>query len=580
MNIVTNKLTKIVGAAFKKNGYNENYGLTLVSNRRDLGQFQCNGALASAKEYKKNPLDIANEVLSELKDNELFSDVNVVRPGFINITLKDEVIVDFLNSIDEDNNYGIIKDESKTIVIDYGGPNIAKPLHVGHLRSAIIGDSIKRIARIKGHHVIGDIHLGDWGLQMGLVLAQIEDELPSIKDYDGKGEIELNVGLDDLNEWYPKASKRSKEDEVFRDRASLITFKLQNKDPKYYNLWKEIAKLSTTDLKKSYDILGVEFDKWLGESDSDEYVDELITSLEEQGLLYESDGAMVVDVAKEDDDHTIPPVLIKKSNGGILYPTTDLATLIQRDRDFNPDYIYYVVDNRQGMHFEQVFRCARKANLIDDKIIIEHVGFGTMNGSDGKPYKTRQGGILKLSDLISTVIESARDKIQHLDYESDEKELIAKRVGIAALKFGDLINFRGKDYLFDLDRFLSFEGKTGPYLLYTVSRINSILDKAKEFSFEESDFITPQSEEERDLMLNLLFINDAFENAFREKAPNFIADYVYNLAASFNKFYVNSRILAEEDESKRGSWLKLLQLVKNILELQLSMLGIDTVTRM
>ena len=580
MNIVTNKLTKIVGAAFKKNGYNENYGLTLVSNRRDLGQFQCNGALASAKEYKKNPLDIANEVLSELKDNELFSDVNVVRPGFINITLKDEVIVDFLNSIDEDNNYGIIKDESKTIVIDYGGPNIAKPLHVGHLRSAIIGDSIKRIARIKGHHVIGDIHLGDWGLQMGLVLAQIEDELPSIKDYDGKGEIELNVGLDDLNEWYPKASKRSKEDEVFRDRASLITFKLQNKDPKYYNLWKEIAKLSTTDLKKSYDILGVEFDKWLGESDSDEYVDELITSLEEQGLLYESDGAMVVDVAKEDDDHTIPPVLIKKSNGGILYPTTDLATLIQRDRDFNPDYIYYVVDNRQGMHFEQVFRCARKANLIDDKIIIEHVGFGTMNGSDGKPYKTRQGGILKLSDLISTVIESARDKIQHLDYESDEKELIAKRVGIAALKFGDLINFRGKDYLFDLDRFLSFEGKTGPYLLYTVSRINSILDKANEFSFEESDFITPQSEEERDLMLNLLFINDAFENAFREKAPNFIADYVYNLAASFNKFYVNSRILAEEDESKRGSWLKLLQLVKNILELQLSMLGIDTVTRM
>ena len=289
---------------------------------------------------------------------------------------------------------------------------------------------------------------------------------------------------------------------------------------------------------------------------------------------------MVVDVAKEEDDHTIPPVLIKKSNGGILYPTTDLATLIQRDRDFNPDYIYYVVDNRQGMHFEQVFRCARKANLIDDKIIIEHVGFGTMNGSDGKPYKTRQGGILKLSDLISTVIESARDKIQHLDYESDEKELIAKRVGIAALKFGDLINFRGKDYLFDLDRFLSFEGKTGPYLLYTVSRINSILDKANEFSFEESDFITPQSEEERDLMLNLLFINDAFENAFREKAPNFIADYVYNLAASFNKFYVNSRILAEEDESKRGSWLKLLQLVKNILELQLSMLGIDTVTRM
>lgn len=580
MNIVTNKLTKIVGAAFKKSGYNENYGLTLVSNRRDLGQFQCNGALASAKEYKKNPFDIANEVLRELKDNELFSDVNVVRPGFINITLKDEVIIDFLNSIDKDNNYGIIQDESKTIVIDYGGPNIAKPLHVGHLRSAIIGDSIKRIARTKGHHVIGDIHMGDWGLQMGLVLAQIEDELPSIRDYDGEGKIELNVGLDDLNEWYPKASKRSKEDEVFRDRASLITFKLQNKDPKYYNLWKEIAKLSTTDLKKSYDILGVEFDKWLGESDSDEYVDELITSLEEQGLLYESDGAIVVDVAKEEDDHTIPPVLIKKSNGGILYPTTDLATLIQRDRDFNPDYIYYVVDNRQGMHFEQVFRCARKANLIDDKIIIEHVGFGTMNGSDGKPYKTRQGGILKLSDLISTVIESARNKIQHLDYESDEKELIAKRVGIAALKFGDLINFRGKDYLFDLDRFLSFEGKTGPYLLYTVSRINSILDKANEFSFEESDFITPQSEEERDLMLNLLFINDAFENAFREKAPNFIADYVYNLAASFNKFYVNSRILAEEDKLKRGSWLKLLQLVKNILELQLSMLGIDTVTRM
>lgn len=581
MNVVVEKIEKIVKQAFVAKGYDSKYGEVSVSNRRDLGQFQCNGALLCGKDYKKSPLIIAKEVLNLLNENEIFENINVANPGFLNITLKDEVIVEVLKKVNKENNFALIKNEKiKTIVIDYAGPNIAKPLHIGHLRSAIIGDSIKRISRQMGHNVIGDIHLGDWGLQMGLVMAQMEDEIPGLKEYDGNGNFELNIGLNNLNEWYPKASKRSKEDEEFKEVASSITYKLQHKDKKYYSLWKIIAALSTKDLKRNYDEMGVSFDIWLGESDADEYAQTLFDILEEQNLLYESEGALVVDVSMEDDDHVIPPVLIKKRNGASLYATTDLATIIQRKKDFNLSDIYYVVDNRQEMHFKQVFRCAKKASIVDESVNLEFVGFGTMNGKDGKPYKTRDGGVLKLEDLINKVVEEAREKISFLNYDENEKEVIAKRVGMAALKFGDLINYRGKDYVFDLDRFLSFEGKTGPYLLYTIARINSILAKANIEFESDVEYLIPSNDEERDLMLNLLFVNDSFENAFKEKAPHYIADCVYNLCVVFNKFYASNKIIIETNQSKKDSWLKLLRISKEVIELQLNMLGIETVDRM
>lgn len=581
MNIITEKIEAILKDAFKKAGYDSKYGEISISNRKDLGQFQCNGALSSCKVYKKNPMVIADEIVNLIKDNPFFKDVNVASPGFINLTISDKELVKFLSALEKDKSFAIIKSPKKEkIVIDYGGPNIAKPLHVGHLRSAIIGESIKRISKVMGHKVIGDIHMGDWGLQMGLVLAGIEEKYPKVKAYNGEGDIKLSVTLDDLNDIYPTASKKAKEDEAFKEVASEITRKLQNKDKKYYKLWKQIVKISTHDLKKNYDYLGVNFDCWLGESDASEYIEPLIKKLEDDNLLYESDGAMVVDVRKEDDQYEVPPILIKKSNGALLYATTDLATIIQREHDFKPSKIWYVVDNRQSMHFEQVIRCVRKAKLIKDEIDIEHLGFGTMNGEDGKPFKTRSGGVLRLSDLINIVVSGAEKKVSDLSYDSKEKEEIAKKVGIAALKFGDLINYRGKDYVFSLEKFLSFEGKTGPYLLYTVARINSILNKVKLNDIDDAKYLEPLSEEERDLMLNLFYVSDAYQNAYNEKAPNIIADHVYNLCVIFNKFYANNKILSEENKLRKASWIKLIKLTKNIIEFELNSLGIETVDRM
>lgn len=586
MKAVTQVLNELAASAFEKCGYSAELGNVTVSDRLDLCQFQCNGAFAGAKLYKKAPFMIAEDVAKVLSENEIFEKVEVCRPGFINMTLKDEYLISVAGDIAKDENAGVNKSENpETIVIDYGGPNVAKPLHIGHLRSAIIGESLKRLARACGHKVIGDVHLGDWGLQIGLVIAELSERHPEWRcfadDFSPENDTVEPLDADTLNEVYPFASAKSKQDEQFKLKAQRFTFELQNRKPGYIALWKEILRVSVADLKSNYEKLNVDFDLWYGESDSDEYVGELIDVLTEKNLLRESDGAMVVDVEKPDDKAPMPPVIVKKSDNSNIYATTDLATIIQRQKDFAPDRIWYVVDKRQSLHFEQVFRCAKKAELVPETTELSLLGFGTMNGSDGKPYKTRDGGVMRLSDLIETVTNAALEKINTSTFvNGDEKVELARKIGIAAIKFGDLINHRTKDYIFDIDKFLSFEGKTGTYILYTISRINSILAKADVKDDADVSFAGVYGEAERELLLKLILTSETFKKALEDKAPNYICENAYQIAASFSSFYSVSRIIDEQDEAKRKTWLALVMLTRKVLLKHLDILGIEAVENM
>lgn len=587
METILNKITNVLGKAFEKCGYDFSYGKTTVSGRPDLCQFQCNGAMVGAKAYKKSPMQIANEVIESM-DKTLFEKVEIAPPGFINLTLNDEEIWHNILNMNSDENLGICKiEKEETVVVDYGGPNVAKPLHVGHLRSAIIGEAIKRMAKTLGYNAIGDVHLGDWGLQMGLIISQFAEENPDslYLDENYTGEYEkLNISMDYLNEIYPKASKRSKEDEEFMAIAQKATFDLQNGRRGYIALWKEIMRISVNDLKGSYDKLNVSFEYWYGESDADKYIPDMVNKVIEDGFAYESEGALVIDVEKPDDKAPMPPILIRKKNGAQIYATTDLATIVQRMEDFNPSMILYVVDNRQGLHFEQVFRCARKTGIVPENVILEFDGFGTMNGKDGKPYKTREGGVMKLHDLIENVCKAALDKMEEaktgVDLSDEEKKETALKVGIAALKFGDLINYRSKDYVFDLDKFVSFEGKTGPYLLYTMVRLNSILAKAKERGFNIGKIGVPRTDVERDIMLKISTMNEAFWQAFNDRAPSGICENAYQIASLANRFYYENKILSEEDEVRRGSLLGLSEFILKVLKLHMDILAIDVPDRM
>jgi len=579
-------LSEIFEKAFVACGYDKEYGKVTVSNRPDLCQFQCNGAMAGAKKYKKAPLAIANEVVESV-DKSPFEKVEVVAPGFINLVLKDEEILRAAVAIHEDENYGLNKVSNETVVVDYGGPNVAKPLHVGHLRSAIIGESIKRLAKVLGYNAIGDVHLGDWGLQMGLIITEFAEQNPDSlyldESYEGEYEA-LPLSMDDLNEIYPKASKRSKVDEEYMARAQQATFDLQHGRRGYMALWREIIRISVADLKASYDKLNVSFEYWYGESDSEKYIPDMIADFIEKGYAYESEGALVVDVAKEDDKAPMPPVLVRKRNGSQIYATTDLATIKQRVQDFDPSMILYFVDNRQGLHFEQVFRCARKTGLVSDDVVLEFDGFGTMNGKDGKPYKTRDGGVMKLKDLIDNVCSAARVKMEEaktgLELSEEEKKDTALKVGVSALKFGDLINYRAKDYIFDLDKFMSFEGKTGPYMLYTIVRLNSILTKAREKGFKVGALGIPKTDVERDLMLKTALMNEVFWQAFSDRAPSGICENAYQIAALANRFYYENKILSEEDAERRGELLAFCEYVLRILKLHMEILAIDVPERM
>ena len=585
MKIFIEQISDIFMNTFEELGYDKSAGKVNVSNRPDLCQYQCNGALACAKKYKKAPNAIAQEVVEKLKENEIFSKLEIAGPGFINITLNDEFLVDYVNKMNTDERFGTSQaTEIKKIIVDYGGANVAKPLHIGHLRSAIIGESIKRIAKYLGHDVIGDVHLGDWGLQMGMVISEVERRNPSLpyfdESFEGEYPEEAPFTIDELEDIYPYASKLAKSDEAVMEAAKKATVELQQGRRGYVALWKHILNVSVNDLKKNYGALDVSFELWNGESDAQKFIPEMIESLKEKGFAKESEGALVFDVSEEIDKSPVPPLLLLKSDGASLYGTTDLATVVERVRDLKADEIIYLADKRQGLHYEQFFRAAKKSGIANENTVLDFIGFGTMNGKDGKPFKTREGGVMRLADLINLIKEADKEKLKdNKNIAEEDVEEISSKVGLAALKYGDLSNQASKDYIFDIERFASFEGNTGPYILYTIVRIKSILNRANMTDMNKA-ILVPQSETERNLMLQLIKFNEVIELSFRDRAPHKICEYIYELSNNFNRFYNDTRIVSEEDESKKASWLVLINLVKNVLEQCLDLLGMESVERM
>lgn len=581
-------ITEEFEKAFEKNEYDKKLGKVVVSNRPDLCQYQCNGAMAGAKLYHKAPIMIANQVVESLQDNEMFESVEAVMPGFINIKLNSEFVAKYLNDMKEADKYGCENKAPETIVIDYGGANVAKPLHVGHLRSAVIGESVKRIERFMGNKVISDVHLGDWGLQMGLIITELECRKPDLvyfdESYTGEYPEEAPFTISELEEIYPCASAKSKVDEEFKEKAHQATLKLQSGYAPYTAIWKHIMKVSVEDLKKNYGNLNVDFDLWKGESDAQPYIPGLIQDLIDKKLAYESQGALVVDISKEDDTKELPPCIVRKSDGAALYATSDLATIIQREQDYKPNHYIYVADKRQELHFTQVFRVSKKANIVDENTKMEFLGFGTMNGKDGKPFKTRDGGVMRLESLIAQINKAVYDKImENRTVREEEANNTAKIVGLAALKYGDLSNQASKDYIFDIDRFASFEGNTGPYILYTIVRIKSILEKYKAESGNADvnlPVINTDNGSQMQLMLEVAKFNEIIENAAEELAPHKICSYVYDLSNAFNRFYHETKILAEEDQTKKAGYIALINLTINVLEQCIDLLGFSAPDRM
>ena len=567
----------------EKAGYQEENVILQPSGRRDLGQFQLNDAMNLAKIYKKNPRIIAQDIVKVLEEDGRFTNLNIAGPGFINITLTDEYLGELLTKIYEDKSLNIDKRPKKKVVLDYGGANVAKALHVGHLRSANIGEALKRLAKALGYEVIGDAHLGDYGRPLGLVVLEIKKRYPNLAYFDTsyKGdysEIKLPITNKDLEEIYPFASNKSKEDEEYLEEARDITYKIQNHERGYYDLWKKVVEISKNDIKQVYDKLNVNFELWLGESDAAEYIDELTEIYEQQNALTESEGAQVVEVKEETDKSPMPPLLFKRSNGTISYETTDLATILQRKKELNPDEIWYCVDARQGLHFEQVFRAARKVKLVDDNVGLEHIGFGTMNGKGGKPFKTRDGGVMSLKNLIALVEEVTRKKINPDTVEESKREEVAEEVAIAALKYADLLPYRGTDYIFDPEKFADLEGKTGPYLLYSTIRMKSLLDKGSTLNIGK---ITQfKTETEKDIALTILRLPIVLDKALDSRSLNDITEYIYKLTSLYNKFYAENRILTEENKELQKSWLTLTKIVYDINMLLLDILAIKVPEKM
>lgn len=575
-------------SAFTACGYDASYARVVLSNRPDLCEYQCNGAMAAAKAYKKKPIDIANEVVEKLNGDGMFSEINAVMPGFINIRLNAAYLADFMNGMAKEEKLGVEEEgHGETIIVDYGGANVAKPLHVGHLRSAVIGESVKRMGRYLGYNMIGDVHLGDWGLQMGLIIEELRDRKPDLVYFDENYTGEYPSGppftISELEDIYPTASGKSKVDEAFKERAQTATFKLQKGYPPYTAIWKHIMSVSLADLKRNYDNLDVHFELWKGESDAEEYIPWLIQDLQDKGLAYESQGALVVDVTEPTDSKELPPCIVRKSDGAALYATSDLGTIIQREKDFQPVKYVYITDKRQELHFKQVFRVAKKAGYVKPETPMIHIGFGTMNGKDGKPFKTREGGVMRLEHLIADIDEAVYSRImENRSMDEAEAKETAKIVGLAALKYGDLSNQAAKDYVFDIDRFISFEGNTGPYILYTIVRIKSILAKyeAQNPGAKAESILPAASDAEKTLMLELSKYNDVMESAFAETAPHKICQYIFDLSNAFNSFYHDTRILAEEDKERQASWIALITLVKRVLEACIQVLGFEAPERM
>jgi len=581
-------LTSIFEDAFTAQGLDRSFGEVTVSQRPDLGQFQCNGALPAAKQAKQNPRAIAQGIVDGLKNRPMFADLSLAGPGFINITLTDEYLEEWINRIDGDERLGCArKVDPCNVVLDFGGPNVAKSMHVGHLRSSIIGDSLQRLFRFVGDNVTSDIHMGDWGTQMGMLITELrrrEPDLPYFDpDFSGPYPEESPVTMEDLEMLYPQASGRCKEDPEAMEEARIATAELQQGRPGYMALWRHFVDVSIAALRRDFGSLGVTFDLWLGESDASPRIPTMIERLKEKGLVDISQGAQVIHLPPREGEKEVPPLILVKSDGGVMYGTTDLATIEQRVNDLEADIIIYVVDARQALHFEQVFRAARITGIAPTGVALEHAPFGTMNGRDGRPFKTRAGGVMKLQDLIQMAREQAELRMQEADiaqdYPEEERREIARKVGIAAVKYADLSNHRTSDYIFDLEKFTRFEGRTGAYLLYAAVRIKSILRKAAERGFAPGRILAPGSRE-RELVLTLAGLPEAIAMSYDKRAPNYLCDYIYALAQAFSRFYQNCHILSEENEALRGSWLALAALCLRQFELVLGLLGIEIPERM
>jgi len=580
---IIKELNEDISKLVKEAGYEAENLVLQPSGRRDLGEFQLNDAMTLAKTYKKSPRIIAEDIIKVLEQDNRFTNLNIAGPGFINITLTDKYLGELLTKIYENKNLNIDKRPRKKIILDYGGANVAKALHVGHLRSANIGEALKRLATLLGYEVIGDAHLGDYGRPLGLVVLEIKKRYPELPYFDEAytgdfSEVEPPITNSDLEEIYPYASNKSKEDENYLEEAREITFKIQNHERGYYDLWKKVVEISKKDIKQVYDMLNVNFELWLGESDAAEYLDELTKIYEESNVLIESEGAQIIEVKEDSDTSPMPPLLFKRSNGTVSYETTDLATILQRQKEIKPDEIWYCVDARQGLHFDQVFRAARKVKLIEDKVVLEHIGFGTMNGKDGKPFKTRDGGVMSLKGLIALVEEETRKKINPDTVEEDMREEVAKTVAIAALKYADLLPFRGTDYIFEPEKFADLEGKTGPYLLYSTIRMKSLLTKGE--NLEKGKITKFKSETEKDIALTVLRLPTILNKALDSRSLNDITEYIYKLTSLYNKFYAENKILTEEDKELQKSWLTLTKIVYDINMTLLDVLAIKVPEKM
>lgn len=588
MNTIVEKITEQLQNAFAECGYDRKYAKVSLSNRPDLCEYQCNGAMAAAKEYKKAPFMIADEVVAKLDKNPLFDRIESVKPGFINIILSGQAVADYVNEMAQAKQFGYENPEKpKTVIVDYGGANAAKPLHVGHLRSAVIGESVKRIQRFAGNKVIGDVHLGDWGLQMGLIIEELRDRKPELPYFDeqftGEYPAEAPFTISELEEIYPAASAKSKEDAAFMERAHNATLKLQSGDKACTAIWKHIMAVSKADLKKNYDNLNVSFDLWKGESDAQPYIPSMVQEMIDKGLAYESQGAMVVDIQEEGDTKELPPCIVRKSDGAALYATSDLATLVEREKLYQPDAYIYLADKRQELHFTQVFRVAKKAGIVNPQAEMTFLGFGTMNGKDGKPFKTRSGGVMRLEHLIADINEAVYKKMmENRTMDEEEARATAKIVGLATLKYGDLSNQASKDYVFDIERFASFEGNTGPYILYTIVRIKSILNKYTDSgkTLENLSINPADSATEKALMLSLAKFSEIMAAVYTEKAPHKLCQFIYEVSNAFNGFYHDTKILAETDEAKQKGYIALICLTKAVLEQCIELLAIECPDRM
>ena len=582
MSIIRN-LEKEIKEIIKSAGYELETLSLEPSNRRDLGEFQINDAMSLTKKYHENPRDIAAKIVEKLEEDKRFVNINIAGPGFINISLSDEYTCELLDSIYNDIYTNIDKREKKKVIVDYGGANVAKALHVGHLRSANIGEALKRLAKLLGYEALGDAHLGDYGRPLGLVLKEIKEMYPNLEYFDPNyqgdySEVDLTITNEDLERIYPLASVKSKEDEEYLEDARDITVRIQKHERGYYDLWKRVVEISKEDIKKTYDILNVNFEIWNGESDEMEYFEELNEEVEKTGILKNSEGAKIIEVANDEDKAPMPPLLFLKSNGSASYETTDMATILERRENFNPDEMWYVVDARQSLHFEQLFRATRLAKLIRDDVVLEHIGFGTMNGKDGKPFKTRDGGVMTLKSLIDLVNEETLKRINPDTVSEEEKEEVAKTIAVAALKYADFLPFRGTDYVFEVEKFADLEGKTGPYLLYSTIRMKSLLNKGEEITNKKITKL--KGETEKDIALTILNLPKVLDRSIDAKSLNEIAEYLFKLTSLYNKFYAENKVLTEEDQDLKTSWITLTELVYNINMLLLDVLGIKVPNKM